>query len=277
MRAAAYIRVSTEEQAQEGYSLDVQRSMLEDYCTSEDWTVAGVYCDDGYSGTNTNRPAYRRMMEEMDSWDTLLVLKMDRIHRNSRNFMEMMDELNRCGKGFVSCTESLDTANAMGRFVVDMMQRLAQLESEQIGERTYMGMREKAESLRNTPSSNRTLGFNPPYGYAVRDGMLAAIPEELDVVKGMFDAYRDGSTMDAIAHDLNRRGLRTRRGNAWTIYSVRTVLHNPVYAGHMRWDGILIRHFAGTAVDPEEYNEVQSLIAARVRDPARRRVETVPE
>lgn len=277
MRAALYVRVSTEEQAQEGYTLEAQRQALEDYCVSEGWEVAGIYRDEGYSGTNINRPAYRRMMDEADAWDTLLVLKMDRIHRNSRNFMNMMDELNLRDKKFVSCMESLDTANAMGRFVVDMMQRLAQLESEQIGERTYMGMREKAESLRNTPSSNKTLGFNPPYGYAMEGGMLVPVPEELETVAGMFCDYLGGSTMDGIAHGLNRRGIVTGRGNAWTVYSVRTVLHNPIYAGYMRWDGILIRHHAETAADPDVYNRVQRLIATKVRDPSRRRVDTVPE
>ena len=94
-RAALYVRVSTDEQAAEGYSLDAQRSILEDHCLADGLDVFQVYEDDGYSGRNTNRPAYRRMMDEIDSWDILVVLKMDRIHRNSRNFMAMMDTLDK--------------------------------------------------------------------------------------------------------------------------------------------------------------------------------------
>ena len=150
MREAIYVRVSTEEQSTEGYSLDAQKAMLNDYCVAEGWDIAGIYEDDGYSGRNIKRPEYARMIEDSDLWDVILVLKMDRIHRNSRNFMNMMDDLNRDGKMFVSATESLDTTNALGRFVVDMIQRIAQLESEQIGERTYIGMKEKAESMSNT-------------------------------------------------------------------------------------------------------------------------------
>lgn len=86
MRAAIYVRVSTEEQAAEGYSLDAQKELLQDYCVAEGWDVAGVYEDDGYSGRNTRRPAFRRMLSEMEAWDVLLVVKMDRIHRNSRNY-----------------------------------------------------------------------------------------------------------------------------------------------------------------------------------------------
>ena len=130
MRAALYIRVSTEEQASEGFSLDAQRRILEDYCIVQDLDPVGPYVDDGYSGRNTNRPAYRRMMDEIDLWDKILVIKMDRIHRNSRNFMDMMERLEHNGKRFESTSESLDTENAMGRFVVDMIQRIAQLESE---------------------------------------------------------------------------------------------------------------------------------------------------
>ena len=62
MRAAVYVRVSTEEQAAEGYSIDAQKMILEDYCVAEGWDVVAVYEDDGYSGRNTKRPAYRRMM-----------------------------------------------------------------------------------------------------------------------------------------------------------------------------------------------------------------------
>jgi site-specific DNA recombinase len=140
VRVAIYTRVSTEDQAKEGFSLGAQRERLEAYCLARDWKVAARYVDDGHSGRNIRRPAYEKMIAERDRWDAILVIKMDRIHRNSRNFMEMMDNLGEWGKNFVSATESLDTSTAMGRFVMDIIQRIAQLESEQIGERVYMGM-----------------------------------------------------------------------------------------------------------------------------------------
>ena len=276
MRAALYVRVSTDEQAAEGYSLDAQKAILMDYCIVEDWEVAGIYEDDGYSGRNANRPAYKRMMSEMDKWDVILVIKMDRIHRNSRNFMNMMDELNRNGKSFVSSSEALDTNNALGRFVVDMIQRLAQLESEQIGERTYVGMREKAESLGASESRKRTMGFTPPFGYRLNDGKLVSDPDELEIVRGIFSSYDLGLTMDAICYDLNRSGTLTRRGNPWNKYNLRNILHNPVYAGFMRWEELLIRHDAEIAVTPEKFNEIQEKMASKVRDPAKRNPKLLP-
>ena len=276
MRAAIYVRVSTEEQAAEGYSIDAQKELLQDYCLVEGWDVAGVYEDDGFSGRNDKRPAYRRMMAEMDSWDLILVIKMDRIHRNSRNFMNMMEVLDRHGKMFVSQSESLDTTNALGRFVVDMIQRLAQLESEQIGERTHMGMREKAETLEDATEGKRTMGFTPPFGYRLENGALKEDEDELPVVKRMFDEYAEGRTVDEICWTLNREGILTRRGNPWNKRNMSTILHNPVYAGFMRWEDVLIKHPAAVAVTSEEFNAVQELMASRIRDPSKRNVRLLP-
>ena len=275
-RAAVYVRVSTEEQAMEGYSLGAQRRILEDFCESEAWTIQEIYEDDGFSGRTANRPAYKRMMANMDKWDVLLVIKMDRIHRNFRNFMSMMELLERNGKQFASYSDNLDTSNAVGRFATDVIQRIAQLESEQTGERTYIDMREKAETLERTDSGKRTMGFTPPFGYTLEDGRLSAVDGELEVVRGIFSMYRSGTTIDMICYELNRSGTLTRKGNPWNKFNLRNILHNPVYAGYMRWEDILIRHDAAVAVSPEEYNEVQELMASRVRDPSKRRVFLLP-
>lgn len=275
-RAAVYIRVSTEEQAMEGYSLGAQEALLREFCVSQGWAVHQVYIDDGYSGRNDNRPSYRRMMEEIGDWDVLLVMKMDRIHRNFRNFMTMMETLERNGKKFASVNENLDTSNAVGRFATDIIMRIAQLESEQTGERTYMGMREKAETLEKADSGKRTMGFTPPFGYALEGGKLVAVPEELSVVSRIFSMYLGGTTMEMICYELNSSGELTRKGNPWNKFNLRNVLHNPVYAGYMRWEDVLIHHDAGNAVSPEDYNAVQELMVSRVRDPSKRTVFLVP-
>lgn len=275
-RVAIYSRVSTDEQAMEGYSLEAQKATLLDYCIAEDWEPYRNYEDDGYSGRNTNRPGYRRMLDEIDQWDILLVVKMDRIHRNSRNFMSMMEMLEKNGKKFVSYSDALDTSNALGRFVIDMIQRIAQLESEQIGERTYMGMREKAETLEGSDSPKRTMGFNPPFGYRLNSGALEADWDELDVVTSIFSMYASGRTIDEICYDLNRSGQLTRRGNPWNKYNLRNILHNPIYAGYMRWEELLLRHDADTVLTPEQFNRIQELMASKVRDPSKRNVFLLP-
>src|SRR3989449_10259078 len=185
-RVALYSRVSTEDQARQGFSLAAQARRLHSFAHAQRWTVSGEYVDDGYSGRDLRRPEYGRMLTERDRWDAILVLKMDRIHRNSRNFMGMMDDLARWGKDFVSATESLDTSTATGRFVADMLQRIAQLESEQTGERVHMGMRQAAEE-------GKFLGMSNPYGYQYGGsrGGLTIVAQEARGRQQIFRLARD--------------------------------------------------------------------------------------
>ncbi|MDO5837960.1 MAG: recombinase family protein [Methanomassiliicoccales archaeon] len=261
IRAALYARVSTEEQADQGYSLAAQLQMLRDFCEVFEMDIAGEYVDDGYSGTNTRRPAYRRMFspDERQRWDALVVIKMDRIHRNSKNFMLMIEDLSKNGQSFFSTTERIDTTTAVGRFAMDVIQRIAQLESEQIGERTKFGMIQKAEQ------KDGIMGFQPPYGYSIADGELISIPEEQIVVKRIFGSYLENSTLDEIASELNSSFIRTRNGNQWNKYNLRNILHNPVYAGYMHWEEHLIGHHADCPVSIDEYNQVQRLMASKTR------------
>lgn len=257
VRVAIYTRVSTEDQAREGFSLAAQEERLRAYCQARGWDIAGTYRDDGHSGRNIRRPAYQAMMGDRDQWDTILVLKMDRIHRNSRHFMEMMEELGKSGKDFVSATESLDTTTAMGRFVMDIIQRIAQLESEQIGERVYMGMSQKAKT------GPGVLGFPAPLGYEVTGGTLRIIEREAAVVRHIFERALAGDTLDAIAKGLNAEHRPTKRGRSWTAVKVYRILHNPVYAGHLRWDRFDRKAEFEPIVPVDLFNEVQRAVRAR--------------
>ncbi len=257
VRVAIYTRVSTEDQAKEGFSLAAQEERLRAYCQARGWDIAGDYRDDGHSGRSVKRPAYQRMMEERAQWDTILVLKMDRIHRNSRNFMEMMEDLGKVGKDFVSATESLDTTTAMGRFVMDIIQRIAQLESEQIGERVYIGMSQKAKT------GPGVLGFPAPLGYEVREGTLHVNDREAAIIRDIFHRAQAGETLEQIAHALNARGALTKRKREWTAVKVHQILHNPVYAGHLRWDQFERKAEHEPIVSVELFNSVQKIIRAR--------------
>jgi DNA invertase Pin-like site-specific DNA recombinase len=138
-RVAGYIRVSTEDQAREGFSLDAQATRLQKYCEAKGWSLVHVYRDET-SGRATTRPAYRCMMTDMDAWDILLVVKQDRIHRNVRNFYDMVDELRAKGKQFASVEESIDTTTATGWAFIGILAIWAQLESDQISERVRKAM-----------------------------------------------------------------------------------------------------------------------------------------
>ena len=264
-KVAIYVRVSTEDQAKEGFSLDAQLERLRSYCSARGWKIYREYVDDGYSGRYTNRPAYQKMLEEMDHWDVLLVLKMDRIHRNSRNFMEMMELLKEKNKEFVSMTESLDTSTAMGRFVMDIIQRIAQLESEQIGERVYTGMEQKARTPAEQLGQGRHpyLGFAHPYGYTYSDGKLTIVAEEAKYVRFIFHEYVNGKTLDEICRHLNEMGVPTKKGGKWAKYTISRILKNPIYAGYLEWNGIIKKNNHEPIIDKKTYNKAQKIIESR--------------
>jgi site-specific DNA recombinase len=258
-RVALYTRVSTEDQAREGFSLDAQLERLRLYAKAQAWEIAGEYVDEGHSGRTTKRPRYQAMMAERANWDTLLVLKMDRIHRNSRNFMAMMDALIKEGKGFASVTESLDTGTAMGRFVMDIIQRIAQLESEQIGERVYVGMAQKAKTTRGH------LGRPAPYGYsydADPKAPLQVVPAEKATVQEIFRRFLAGEGKQEIAVALNTKGRKTRAGKPWTVWNLTTILTNPVYAGANHWEDSLQLGVHEALVPPREFDQAQDRITA---------------
>ncbi|MCL2509659.1 MAG: recombinase family protein, partial [Methanomassiliicoccaceae archaeon] len=232
MRAALYVRVSTEDQAREGFSLDAQTQRLEAYCRLRGYSVSGIYREEGYSGRNTDRPEYKRMMEDHDKWDALIVLKMDRIHRNSVNFTVMMDELRRKNKEFISAQEKFDTTTAMGRFVMDIIQRIAQLESEQIGDRVKMGMTRKAKF------GTGHMGSGPIFGYVYERGSLTVVENEAEAVRSIYSMRSEGMTLRAIADALNNSYVQPKKSGRWSHQSVSDILRNPIYAGYIRWDGI---------------------------------------
>lgn len=224
MRVAGYIRVSTDEQAQEGYSLDHQRHRLEQFCEAQGWTLVHMYQDDK-SGRTTERPEYQAMLAARNQWDTLVVLKMDRIHRNSRNFMQMMEDLGRWGKNFVSATEALDTSTAMGRFVMDIMQRIAQLESEQIGERVRPAMLLAKQD--NIHVGRPPVGFgltNDARGFVITEWakrLTADAERHGNAEAGRRNPYSDGKRVSETAVRRVRRNVKLFNNGLLTVNTTR--------------------------------------------------------
>ena len=263
-RVAIYTRVSTEDQAKEGFSLRAQLEKLKAYCIARDWIVAQEYVDDGFSGRNTNRPAYIQMLEDLDKWDVVLVLKMDRIHRNSKNFMLMMEFLNKNNKQFVSMSESFDTSTAMGRFVMNIIQLIAQLESEQIGERVYIGMDQKARQ------NGGVLGFNIPYGYDYNDGNLIVNADESKIVKNIYFWYLDGKSMGEIVKKLQTNNISTKKGGDWAKKTISSILKNPVYCGYLHWEEHIYKGEHDSIIEKSIFNDVQNKICENGGIPAKK-------
>ncbi|MHC1680668.1 MAG: recombinase family protein [Methanomassiliicoccales archaeon] len=259
LRAAIYARVSTEDQARDGYSIAAQLKRLRSYCLARGWAVASEYVDDGYSGRSPERPEYKRMMHDKDIWDVVVVLKMDRIHRNSRNFTMMMDFLRSWNKEFNSTQENFDTTTAIGRFVMDTVQRIAQLESEQIGERVKVAMVQKALEKKGH------LGCPEPYGYRYQEGQLLIDDSEAQVVENIFRMSANLSSLGQIVEALNGSGARTKNGGEWQRATVHGILTNRIYLGQLVWDGIVQDAPHLKMIDPLLFEEVQTVSAQRMK------------
>lgn len=259
LRAAIYARVSTEDQAREGYSIAAQLKRLRAYCLARGWTVANEYVDDGYSGRSPERPEYKRMMHDKDLWDVVVVLKMDRIHRNSRNFAMMMDFLRSWNKEFNSTQENFDTTTAIGRFVMDTVQRIAQLESEQIGERVKVAMTQKALEKKGH------LGCPEPYGYRYLDGQLSIDESEAIVVERIFRMAANLCSLGQIVEALNDSDTPTKNGGVWQRPTVHGILTNRIYLGQLVWDGIVQEAPRLKIISTELFQEVQEISAQRIK------------
>ena len=243
-RVAIYTRVSTDDQADSGLSLSNQLESLNHCALGKGWKVQDIYVEEGVSGRTIKRPQYQRMMTNMDQWDAILVYKMDRIHRSSKNFTEMMDFLAKNKKDFVSNMESLDTGTAMGRFVMDIIQRIAQLESEQIGERTYVAMKQRAKT-----SIGEYNGHLRPYGYTVKDHKLVAVPGELSIVKKAFELKASGLGLNAVAKELGLKFSNTHY-----------ILHNPIYTGYEQFCYWFKKVDVEPVISVELFNQVQRMM-----------------
>jgi len=254
---ALYCRVSTDEQAHEGFSLESQLDRLRSFCDAREWNVAAEYIDGGYSGRNIRRPEYKKMLDNIEKWDAIVVIKMDRIHRNRLNFIQMMNDLQNQNKQFISMTESLDTSTAMGRFVMGIIQDIAQLESEQIGERVFAGQLQKAKK-----KDSGFMGHRVPFGYRwdADNKSFIEVPEEIEIIKRVFQTYLDGFSMRQISRILkNDNKIKTHPipEKKLSNTSIRYYLHNCFYAGVERWCHFFKKSDINPVISVEIFNNVQ--------------------
>lgn len=224
MKAALYIRVSTEEQARHGLSLSEQRANLEAYAKSHGMTVVGVYEDAGISARKPykKRPELLRLLEdcEVGKVDVILFIKLDRWFRNVGNYYAVQDILDRCGVSWQATQEDYETQTAAGRLKVNIMLSVAQDEADRASERikfVFEGKRARREPLTG----------NTPTGYRIQGKSMEKDPETEKAVAAFFQKFLAcGSVSETQAHVLAEYGLRIEYQLASKM------LNSPVYYGH---------------------------------------------
>lgn len=256
-RVAIYIRVSTQEQALEGYSIQAQTERLQAYCKAKGWGIFHTYIDPGFSGSNMQRPALSQLLEDVQARrvDCILVYKLDRLSRSQKDTLYMIEDVflaNGCD--FVSMSENFDTSTPLGRAMIGILSVFAQLEREQIRERMAMGRTERAKS------GLWQGGGWVPTGYDYKDGRLVPNPVRAAAVKEIYTRFLSGETITHVKSAINKKYALD-----FSDTTVRSVLSHRLYIGDILWMGSVYKGQHEPLVDPETYAKAQ----ARLRDRAR--------
>lgn len=257
-RAALYIRVSTLEQAQEGYSVGEQKERLIAYCKAKDWIIADIYVDGGYTGSNLNRPGIQKLISETDKFDLVLVYKLDRLSRSQRDTLYLIEEVFRPkGVDFISMQESFDTSTPFGKAMIGLLAVFAQLEREQIKERTWMGRVARAKTGLHHG------GGHIPIGYEYEDGHLVINPYEAEQVRKIYEWYLAGDSLKTITDKLQEAGYTNKYSsyNSWT--SVRNILGNETYTGRLHFGDVIVDNAHEPIISKEQFDAAQVLRGKR--------------
>lgn len=197
---AIYIRVSTDAQAEEGYSIDAQKEQLAAYCISKGIKEYEFYIDGGWSGSNINRPEIQRLINDVKSGkiSCVIVYKLDRLSRSQKDTLYLIEDVfNPNGVDFVSLNESMDTSTPMGRLMLGILSAFAQLERENIRLRTRMGMKERVKS------GLWMGGGVVPFGYNYDKGQGILVPnDDAEKVRQVYQLYIEGKAPQDISNML---------------------------------------------------------------------------
>src|ERR1035437_5164705 len=210
--AIGYVRVSTEEQAMEGLSLDAQRAKVLAYCALHGLGLAQTYADEGLSGKRAdNRPGLQgAITHACESRGVLVVYSLSRLARSTRDAIDIAERLAMSNADLVSITEKIDTTTSMGRFFFTTIAALAQLERDHISERTCMALAHKR-------SKRQRVSGQIPYGSRLEpDGVtLVDEPAEQRALATIQQLRAAGGTTRDIEKELQRQGVRPRNGWHW--------------------------------------------------------------
>jgi len=225
-RVIGYIRVSTDQQATEGVSLEAQREKIRAYCTALDLNLVEICADNGYSAKTIERPGLSAALGKLRSGqaDILLVAKLDRLTRSVKDLGQLVDTYFLPGSySLLSIGDSIDTRTASGRLVLNVLASVAQWEREAISERTSEALRHlKAQGVHigATAYGARRLGESDENGRR----RIVAVAEHEQVIQRMQALRQAGHTLNAICTVLNQEGIPSPRGGTWQSTVVRTIL-----------------------------------------------------
>ena len=238
MKVAIYIRVSTDEQAKEGFSIPAQKERLRSFCESQGWEIVQEYIEEGWSAKDLDRPQMKRLLKDIKKGniDVVLVYRLDRLTRSVLDLYLLLQTFEKYNVAFRSATEVYDTSTAMGRLFITLVAALAQWERENLAERVKFGIEQMIDE-------GKKPGGHSPYGYKFdKNFNCTIIEDEANIVRMIYRMYCDGFGYRSIADRLNELGVKPRIAKEWNHISIRDILTNDIYIGTYRWGNKVIHN-----------------------------------
>lgn len=219
--AAIYIRVSTQDQAQHGFSLDAQEDSLQNYAKALGYEIYKIYRDEGKSAKDLNRPEMINLLRDAEArkFHAIFIYKLDRFSRSLKDLILTIDKLKDWGIDFVSLQDKIETASASGKLMFQIIGAFAEFERNIIGDRTKFGMERKAKEG----------GFitKAPKGYQLVNKSLIVNPEEAKKVHNLFEEFLNSNI--SLTQLAKKNGL--------TPAGIKKLLQNTTYIGKVKFAG----------------------------------------
>lgn len=253
-RVAIYARVSTQEQAENGNSLEFQIEKLKAYCQLHEFKIVGEYVDAGVSGAKSERPALNKLKKDIDKIDIVLIYKLDRLSRSIKDTMNLIEDLFKPNNvDLISLSENFDTSQAMGMATIGMLSTFAQLERETIKERMMAG---KQQAVKNGKYLSMA-----PFGYIKKDGQLIKDEQTKDCVEFIFKKMLEGNSLNEMVKLLEANGYDNIK--KWEQAFIGRIVKSVVYCGHMEALGILVKNTHEPYITEEEQQQIIDMLTDR--------------
>ena len=283
-RVAIYCRVSTVEQAEEGYSIDEQNLKIREYCEREGHEIYNLYEDRGISGKNiTNRPGIKQLLHDAtnNKFDLVILWKLNRISRTLLHILNIVEVLDKNNIAFRSLTENFETETPSGKLQLNIMGAIGEFERETIAENVKMGMLARARE--GKWNGGIVLGYDvveiPNDGKKGKNSRLEINEREACAVRRIFELYSQGNGYKSVVNRINKEGYKTKKNNEFAVSTVKEILNNPVYIGKIRYnvrqdwskkrrnkinpDPIISEGQHEPIIDMETWNKVQVILKER--------------
>jgi len=221
-RALAYLRVSTTMQSEEGISLDTQLKKIQDYCSYKGFELFNkIYKDEGLSGKNMERPELKKLLDDVQKDDYVIIYELSRLSRNTRDALNILEQINNKG-GFLICLNpDIDFSSPAGKMMYTVLSAFHQLERETTSQRVSMNMKNL--------SKQNLLRSRPPFGYKFisKDKPMIEDEEQQKVVKVIKEKYEELKNITAVTEYLNSNGYNKcfkKEGQKFYVQTVKNIL-----------------------------------------------------